>query len=131
MAFLVSFAGIGVAGIGLLGVAAPSQLANLLARWRVLTGLPVTLALRLGFGVLFVVAAPSCRFPHFVRLIGVVELIGALALFVVGSARLRGFVEWWLGRSPSFVRYWCTAALAFGILLTCLGWRLARIGHRA
>jgi len=76
MAFLVSFVGIGVAGIGLLGVAAPGQLADLLARWRVVTGLPLTLALRRGFGVLFVLAAPLCRLPHIVRLMGVVELIG-------------------------------------------------------
>ena len=59
MAVLVSLAGIGVAGIGLLGVAAPNQLASLLAGWRVFVGLSVTLALRLGFGTLFVVAAPS------------------------------------------------------------------------
>ena len=61
MAVLVSLAGIGVAGIDLLGVAAPNQLASFIARWRVLIGLPVTLALRLGFGTLFVVAAPSCH----------------------------------------------------------------------
>jgi hypothetical protein len=119
--FLVSLAGVGVAGIALLGVATPSQLANLLARWRVLTALPVTLALRLGFGTLFVLAAPSCRFPGFVRLIGVLELIGALALVVLGAARLQRFVEWWLARPPSFVRYWCLAALAFGVLLAYAG----------
>ena len=118
---MVFFAGTGVAGIGLLGVAAPSQLANLLARWRVLTGLPVTLALRLGFGVLFVLAAPSCRFPGFVRLVGVLELIGAVALLALGAARLQRFVEWWLGRPPSFVRYWCSAALTFGIVLAYAG----------
>ena len=121
MAFLVSFAGIGVAGIGLVGVAAPSQLANLLARWRVLTRLPVTLALRLGFGALFVVAAKSCRFPDFVRLVGVLELIGAVALVALGAARLQRFVEWWLGRPPSFVRCWCSAALTFGIILAYAG----------
>ena len=121
MAFLVSLAGIGVAGIGLLGVATPSQLTNLLARWRVLTRLPVTLALRLGFGTLFVSAAPSCHFPGFVRLTGVLELIGALALVALGAARLQRFVEWWLGRPPSFVRYWGAAALAVGILLAYAG----------
>ena len=121
MAFLVSLAGVGVAGIALLGIATPSQLANLLARWRVLTGIPVTLALRLGFGTLFVLAAPSCRFPGFVRLIGVLELSGAVALVVSGAARLQRFVEWWLARPPSFVRYWCLAALAFGVLLAYAG----------
>jgi hypothetical protein len=121
VALLVFLAGVGVAGIGLLGVAAPSQLAGLLARWRVLTGLPVTLALRLGFGTLFVLAAPSCRFPGFVRLIGVLELVGAMALVVLGAARLQRFVEWWLVRPPSFVRVWCLVALAFGFSLAYAG----------
>jgi len=48
---------------GLLGVATPSHLVNLLARWHLLTGLPVTLALRLGFGTLLVLGAPFFRFP--------------------------------------------------------------------
>ena len=121
MALLVSLAGIGVAGVGLLGVAAPKQLAMILARWRVLTGLPVTLALRLGFAALFIAAAPSCRFPGFVRVIGLLELLGAGGLVTLGAPRLHGFVEWWLGRPPSFVRYWCLAALAFGILLAYAG----------
>ena len=124
MAFFVSLAGIGVAGVGLLGVTAPNQLAMLLARWRVLTGLPVTLAMRLGFGALFVAAAPSCRLPDFVRLIGLLELIGAVVLVTLGAARLQQFVAWWLGRPPSFVRYWCLAAFAFGSVLTYAG-----VGH--
>jgi hypothetical protein len=118
---MVSLAGLGVAGIGLLGVASPSELVNLLARWRVLTGLPATLALRLGFGALFLLAAPSCRSPHFVRLVGVLEFAGVLVLVGLGAARLRGFVEWWLGRSPSFVRRWCFAAVVFGVLLAYAG----------
>ncbi|MBI4516873.1 MAG: hypothetical protein HY699_13770 [Deltaproteobacteria bacterium] len=121
MALLVSLAGIGVAGVGLLGVAAPRQLANLLSRWRVLTGLPVTLALRLGFGVLFILAASSCRFPSFVRVLGALELVGAVALLALGAARLQRFVEWWLSRPPSFVRYWCSAALTFGMVIAYAG----------
>lgn len=121
MAFLVSLAGIGVVGVGLLGVAAPKQLAMILARWRVLTGFPVTLALRLGFGALFIAAAPSCRLSGFVRAIGLFELLGAVGLVTLGAARLEQFVDWWLGRPPPFVRYWCLAALAFGIVLAYAG----------
>lgn len=81
----------------------------------------MTLALRLGFGTLFVVAAPDCRFPGFVRLIGALELIGAVGLLALGAAQLQRFVEWWLGRPPSFVRYWCSAALIFGMILAYAG----------
>ncbi len=125
MAVVVSLAGISVAAVGLLGVAAPRRLTELLARWRILTGLPVTLGLRIGFGAAFLLGAPHCRLPGLVRLVGVLELVGAAVLLVLGPARLRRFVEWWLGRPPTFVRYWCSAALTFGILLAYAGVSIA------
>jgi hypothetical protein len=121
LAIIVSLAGVAVAAIGLLGVAAPGQLTHLLAGWRGLTSLPVTVALRLGFGALFLLAAPYCRLPDFVGVIGVLEFAGAAVLLALGSARLHRFVAWWLGRPALFVRAWCSAALAFGLLLAYAG----------
>jgi hypothetical protein len=121
LAVAVSLAGIVVAAIGLLGLAAPGQLTGLLARWRILTAFRVTVALRLAFGTLFLVAAPYCRLPDVVRMVGVIELAGAVVLLALGSDRLRRFVAWWLERRPPFVRYWCSAAFSFGILLVYAG----------
>ena len=121
LALMVSLAGLAVAAIGLLGIAAPAALTSLLARWRVLTQLPVTLGLRVALGLLFVVAAPHCRLPDLVRFVGIVELVGAVVLLVAGREPLQRFVTWWLQQSPAFVRYWCSAALAFGILLAYSG----------
>jgi hypothetical protein len=121
LAVAVSLAGLAVAAIGLLGVAAPTALTTLLTRWRVLTQLPVTLGLRLAFGLLFLVAAPHCRLPDLVCVVGILELIGAAVLLVAGPEPLKSFVTWWLQRSPAFVRYWCSGALAFGILLAYSG----------
>jgi hypothetical protein len=121
MAVVVSLAGVAVAAIGLVGIAAPARLVALLATWRVLTGLPITLALRIAFGFLFIVASPDCRLPVLVRLVGLLELAGAAFLFALGSERLQLFVEWWLSRTPLFIRYWCAVALAFGILIAYAG----------
>ena len=121
LAVFVSLAGVAVAAIGLLGLAAPGQLTDLLARWRILTGFPVTVALRVGFGTLFLVAAPHCRLPDVIRPIGVLEFAAAVLLLGLGSGRLQRFVAWWLERTPSFVRCWCSAALGFGILLATAG----------
>jgi hypothetical protein len=121
MAILVSLAGAAVAAIGLFGVVAPGQLTQRLARWRALTGLPVTVAVRVGVGILFLAAAPHCRLPGLLRAIGVLELVGAVLLLVSGPEPLGRFVAWWLERPPSFVRGWCSAALAFGILIVYAG----------
>jgi hypothetical protein len=118
---LVSLAGLAVAGIGLLGVTAPTHLSRLLGSWRVLTGLPVTFALRIVFGSIFVAGAPDCRLPTLVRLIGFLEFGGAALLLGLGAGRLDGFVEWWLQRPSSFIRYWCLGAFALGILLVYAG----------
>jgi hypothetical protein len=121
MALIVSLAGMAVAAIGVLGMAAPGQLVHLLGRRRFLTLLPVTVALRIGLGALFLVAAPDCRLPDLVRAMGVLEIAGAIVLLVLGPGRLRRFVDWWLARPPSFVRGWCSAALVFGVLIVYAG----------
>lgn len=114
---LVSLAGLAVAGIGVFGVVAPANLKRLLERWRVMTSLPVTLVIRILFGCIFVIAAPDCRLPTVVRLIGFLEFAGAAVLLGLGSARLVRFVEWWLQQSSSFVRQWCLGACGLGLLL--------------
>lgn len=117
----MSLAGIAVALIGLLGVAAPGRLVDLLARWPGLTRFPLTLGLRIGFAALFLAAAPRCRLPELIRVVGVLELLGALVLLVSGAESLKRFVAWWLKRTPWFVRGWCSVALAIGLLLAGAG----------
>lgn len=86
-----------------------------------MTAFPVTVALRLAIGVLFLVAAPACRLPDLVRLVGVLELAGAAILIVSGAERLRRFVAWWLRRPRSFVRGWCLVAFLVGGVLAYAG----------
>jgi hypothetical protein len=121
MASWVSLVGVSVAAIGLLGAAAPDRLVALLAAQRVLTSLSATVALRIGFGALFVVAAPDCRLPGLVRFVGALEFVGAAVLLLLGAGRLRHFVEWWLGQPSSFVRRWCLGALIFGVAIAVAG----------
>ena len=118
---LVSLVGFAVAAIGLLGVAAPTYVTRLLSSWRIFTSFPVTFVLRIVFGAIFVVAAPGCRLPMLVSLIGFLEFGGAALLLGFGAARLDRFVEWWLERPSSFVRYWCLGAFAFGVVVVYAG----------
>ena len=121
MPVLVSLAGLGVAVVGLWGVAAPAVLTRTLDRWRPLTALPLTVTVRILVGLVFLVAAPECRLPTFVRLVGLLELAGAVTLLALGAGRLARFVEWCVQGPASFVRYWCLSALALGTLLLYAG----------
>jgi hypothetical protein len=116
-AILVSLIGLAVAGVGLFGAIAPTHLTRLLGSWRVVIGFPVTLALRIGSGSIFLFAASDCRLPTLVQVVGWLELAGAVVLMVLGAGRLERFGDWWLQKPASFVRCWCLGALVFGITL--------------
>jgi hypothetical protein len=118
---LVSLVGLTVAGIGLIGVVAPTKLSAFLDSQRVLTGLPVTIAVRIVTGSIFLIAAQGCRLPTLVCLIGLLEFGGAAILVVLRGRPLARFVEWWLQRSASFIRYWCLGALTLGTILVYAG----------
>ncbi len=77
----------------------------------------MTVVFRIGYGTVFLVGAPYCRLPDVVRLLGVLEFIAAVVLLALGSRQLERFVVWWLEHPPSFVRRWCSGAVAFGLLL--------------
>ena len=121
MAIGVTLAGLGVAAVGLLGLVAPGRLVDGLAGWPILTRLSTTVVLRVGFGAVFISGAADCRFPAFVLALGIGELASALALLVLGSRRLEGFVAWWLAKSHAFVRRWCSGALAIGLVIAYAG----------
>jgi hypothetical protein len=56
-----------------------------------------------------------------VCLIGFLEFGGAVALLALGAGRLERFVDWWLQRPSSFVRYWCLGAFALGMVILYAG----------
>jgi hypothetical protein len=74
----------------------------------------LAIGLRVALGVVLLAAAPECRFPTAIRVLGFVALIAAASGLLLGRARLEAFVGWWLDRPAGFVRGWCVVALAFG-----------------
>jgi len=121
-AILVSLCGLAIGGVGLLGVVAPTILTRVLSSWRVVIRLPVTLAIRIIFGSIFVIAAPDCRLPAVVSFIGWFEFGFALVLLGLGAGRLDRFGDWWLQQPPSFVRRWCLlGGTPIGVVLVYAG----------
>jgi hypothetical protein len=121
MAVVVSLLGVLAAAIGLLGVAKPKSLIDLVADWRNPTRFWVAVLFRLILGTVLLVAAPTCRLPAFVRVVGALSIVAASGILVIGPTRLDTFIRWWLERSPAFIRIWAFVAVAFGVLLICAG----------
>jgi NAD/NADP transhydrogenase beta subunit len=110
--------GVAVGLVGSIGVVRPTGLVRFVeTMWQSPTGFRLAIALRLVLGVVLIVAAPDCRFPQVIRILGIFSLVAAAATAALGHKRLRSFVQWWVGRPLGFVRCWSLVAVAFGCIL--------------
>ena len=115
MLAIVAGFGVIVAGVGIIGLVRPQSLLDLVERgWKSPAALYFAIGVRLFLGVVLIAAAPDCRYPQAIRILGIVALVAAAAGAVLGRRRLTVFVDWWVKQSTGFVRAWCGFALAFG-----------------
>jgi len=118
MSSIVVVFGVAVGLLGVSGFVRPTGLIRFVEKmWESPTGFRLAIAVRLVLGAVLIVAAPDCRFPQVIRILGILSLVAAAATAALGHERLRSFVEWWVGRPPVFVRGWSLVAFAFGCFL--------------
>jgi hypothetical protein len=100
--------------VGVAGVLAPASLMTL-ARYSVTpVGLYVVAAVRVGIGLVLILAAPISRAPKSLRALGAVALVAGLATPLLGAERARAIVDWQLSQGTSLIRVGAGLALAFG-----------------
>jgi hypothetical protein len=117
MTYAVALVGLLIVVVSALGIAAPEHLATMVVGWTAETRLSVAVGTRLAMGVLFLVAAPRCRFPAVIRGLGILAVTAAVVLFLLGAGRVGGIVEWWAGQPGSFIRAWCVLSALVGALI--------------
>ena len=103
--------------MGILGAASPDRLKSLVGRWRGQSRLWTAVLVRVVLGVALIIAAPSCRLPVVVTAIGILALIAAVVIPLLGQRRFDRFIDWWLGCRAVVVRAWSLAAMVFGGVL--------------
>ena len=115
MTLAIATVGLLILALGVVGLARPASLMSLVERpWTSRTGFYVAIAVRAAFGILLVAAASSTRFPWAIGALGVLSLIAAVLIPVLGYDRIRRFVAWWVARPTGVVRIWACGACAFG-----------------
>ena len=98
------------------GIFAPEKLMTLVASamdkyW----GIYIAVIVRLVLGAALVIVAPSSLFPIVFQALGVIAIVAAIALVLVGRERTRRFIAWWSERfSAQIVRLWLLFGVAFG-----------------
>ena len=117
MAFVAFMLSLLIAGIGAVGVLAPSVLIALLTHMRGPFGLYFAAALRIVLGTALFLAAPRSRAPRVFRVLGALTIVAGLALPFLGVERFDALLAWWTAQGDTTTRVWAAGALMFGLLV--------------
>ncbi len=117
MTLLVTIVGALIVLIGLIGLVNPRKFISLVGRWQGASRLWSAALIRIALGVGFIIAAPSCRLPEVVRIIGIISLVAGVVIPFIGRRRFDSFIDWWLGMPTGVIRIWSLAAAVFGVVL--------------
>lgn len=74
--------------------------------------------LKTAFGILFLVAATSCAKPAILIILGIITCTAGIAMFMMGPAKLKRFLNWWKMRGDWFLRLLGVVAVVLGLLIS-------------
>lgn len=78
-------------------------------------GIYIAVLVRLVLGSALIIVAPASRFPVVFQALGVIAIVAAIALALMGRERIRRFIMWWSERfSVPLIRLWLLFGVAFG-----------------
>ena len=109
--------------MGVLGIARPQEVSALIAGWSPGVLVVTAAGIRVAFGVIFLLAAPRCRFPRIMYALGFVTLGAAAAVVLLGASRVAATVQWWFRQPGPFVACMYAATVLFGGFLVYSGSR--------
>ena len=121
MTWIVLLTGIIIVLMSLFGAVMPASFVGILSIWRGPTRFGSAVIARLVLGIVFIFAAPDCRFPTLVRVVGIIALVAAVLIVIIGPQRRDRFVLWFLVRPHSLIRAWCLLGFGFGVLMFFAG----------
>jgi hypothetical protein len=121
MTIFVILVGLALGLAGIFGVVSPGRLARKILLWPARSRFITAVALRLVIGITFILAAPDTRFPTVILVLGIIALVAAFALLLVGPKRVTAMIEWWFRRPAGFTRGWSMLAVLLGAALVYAG----------
>ena len=123
MAVLVIAFGVLILMIGLLGAVQPQAFIRLIGRLQAQRRLvPIAVVMRLIMGVALLLAASDSRFPRTLWVLGVIALVAAVTILVLGEDRMWRMVKWFTEAPPNLARFGLLCAAAFGAFLIWAVW---------
>lgn len=104
-----------IAGLGVLGVAAPAVLLEFGGSLLAAPALYWVAAVRVVFGALLILVAAESRMPRTLRVIGILVVVAGLLTPLLGTERFREAFTWFSGQGPLLVRATAVLPLIVGL----------------
>jgi hypothetical protein len=101
---------------GIVGLVAPEFFLRLVQLIQTPPTIYFAAVVRVAFGIVLVLAAPSSRAPIALRILGGLIAVGGLITPFWG-VRLADVILGWWSQGPGILRAWATGALALGLFI--------------
>ena len=109
-----------IAAMGVLVIVSPARSNDLTRLFTDKTGLWVATAIRAVLGLGFLAAAADSKSPMILRILGLIILLVAIAMPLLGLDRHRRMIDWWLARDRKIQIICGAASFVLGVVLIYL-----------
>ena len=123
MLLFVLVLGLVIAGVGILGIGWPTQMAGMVGRVTFTNGLRyLAAAFRLALGAVLYLIAEQTSFPLAMRIVAAFTLFSGVAVLFVSAIRLQQWLDMVRGWPPWAMRGICLVAMLLGGFLVLATW---------
>jgi len=109
--------GVLVVTVGLVGLINPPTILAVGQAVATPAGLYVVAALRIGIGLVLLLAASASRMPRTLRIGGVVVMLAGVATPIFGVDRSHAVLDWMSGQGSALIRGDAIVAMAVGVFI--------------
>jgi len=114
---LVRLLALAILVIGVLFLINPKMMNSYAAFWKKDKRLRLGSVINLIFGIIFLMAASQCRVPVVMIIMGIMSLVKAVMLFVLGLEKVKAMITKWESKPAGKVRAFAVIPILIGILL--------------
>ncbi|MGB2630295.1 MAG: hypothetical protein WBD24_06790 [Candidatus Omnitrophota bacterium] len=113
----VKLFGIVIVVVGIIFLMNPKTLKQYMSFWKQEKRLRIGGIVAILFGAIFLIAASQCRLAWLITILGIWAIIKGVLLLTLSQKKIYAFLDWWVERPISGIRFLGLIALAFGALV--------------
>ncbi len=117
MSTVIQIFGVVIVAIAIVYILKPGVMNRLFEFFKKGKRLYLAVPIRLALAVVFLLGARECKQFWVIFAFGILLLISAILILVLGPNKLRPVIEWWQRQSAVFLRAMALIVLAIGVVI--------------